>query len=84
MCAKSILNLVLSSKLDFDTRQQKDVKKIDNKLNQYYIKHRIILEIDLKTIHEELAIVLALNIPSYSTVVTRAKHFLERIAIVYG
>ncbi|CAF1566186.1 unnamed protein product, partial [Rotaria sordida] len=41
---------------------------MDNELNQYYIKIRTILEIDSKTIHEELVIALGPSAPSYTTV----------------
>ena len=41
---------------------------MDNELGRYYIKIRTILEIDTKTIHEELATALRPNIPSCRTV----------------
>ena len=50
---------------------------MDNELNRYYIKIRTILEIDPKTIHEELATALGPNAPSYPTVARWAKCFRE-------
>ena len=50
---------------------------MDNKLNRYYIKIPTILEIDPKTIHEELVTALGLSAPSYTTVTRWSKHFCE-------
>ena len=41
---------------------------MDDELNRYYIKIPIILEIDPKTIHEELVTALRVSAPSYTTV----------------
>ena len=51
---------------------------MDNELNRYYIKIRAILEIDSKTIHEELMTDLGPSAPSYTTVTRWAKHFRQR------
>ena len=48
---------------------------MDSELNRYYIKIRTILEIDPKTIHEELVTALELSGPSYLTVTRWAKRF---------
>ena len=50
---------------------------MDNELNRYYIKIRTILEIDPKTIHEELVTALGPSAPSYTTVTRWAKRFRE-------
>ena len=50
---------------------------MDNELNRYYIKIRTILEIDPKTIHEELVTALGPGAPSYTTVTRWAKRFHE-------
>lgn len=50
---------------------------MDNELNRYYIKIRTILEIDPKTIHEELVTALGPSAPSYTTVTGWAKRFRE-------
>ncbi|CAF3814771.1 unnamed protein product, partial [Rotaria sp. Silwood1] len=41
---------------------------MDNEFNRYYIKTCTILEVDPKTIHEELATAMRTNTPSYPTV----------------
>ena len=48
---------------------------MDNELNRYYIKIRTILEIDPKTIHNELVTALGLSAPSHATVTRWAKRF---------
>ena len=50
---------------------------MDNELNRYCIKIRTILEIDLKTIHEELVTALRSCAPSYTTVTRWAKRFRQ-------
>ena len=50
---------------------------MDSKLNRYYRKIRTILDIDPKTIHEELAAALEPSAPSYTTVTRWAKRFRE-------
>ncbi|CAF0880875.1 unnamed protein product [Rotaria sordida] len=50
---------------------------MDNEYNRYYIKIRTIFGINPKTIHEELAIALGPNAPSYPTVTEWAKRFRE-------
>ncbi|CAF3707027.1 unnamed protein product, partial [Rotaria sordida] len=50
---------------------------MDSKFNRYYIKIRTVLEIDAKTICEELTEALESDIPSYSKVKRRTKHFRE-------
>ena len=50
---------------------------MDNEYNRYYIKIRTILEIDPKTIHEELRTALRPNAPSDRTVARWAKRFRE-------
>ena len=44
--------------------------KMNDQLNRYYIKIRTILQIDPKTIHEELVAGLGLSAPSY-IIITR-------------
>ena len=41
---------------------------MDNEFDRYCIKIRTILEIDVKTIYEELTTALGSNAPSYCTV----------------
>ena len=48
---------------------------MDNELNRYYMKVRIILEIDPKTIHEELVTALGSSALSYAIVTRWAKRF---------
>ena len=48
---------------------------MDNQLNRYYIKIRTILEIDPKTIYEELVIALGPSASSYTTVTRWTKRF---------
>ena len=50
---------------------------MDNELNRYYRKIRTILQIDPKTIHEELVTALGPSAPSYTTVTRWAKRFRE-------
>ena len=50
---------------------------MDNELNRYYIKIRTILEINPKTIHEELVTALRPNAPSNTIVIRWVKHFHE-------
>ena len=50
---------------------------MDDELNQYYIKIRSILQIDPKTIHEELVTTLGPSTPSYTTVTRWAKRFRQ-------
>ena len=50
---------------------------MDNELNRYYIKIRTILQIDSKTIDEELVTALGLSAPSYTIVTRWAEHFRE-------
>ena len=50
---------------------------MDNEPNRYYIKSRTILQIDPKTIHEELVTALGHNVPSYTIVARWAKRFRE-------
>ena len=50
---------------------------MDNEFNRYYIKIRVILEIDSRTIHEEPVITLGLSAPSYTTVTKWTKRFRE-------
>ena len=50
---------------------------MNNEYNRYYIKIRTILEINPKTIHEELATALRSKAPSYPTVAEQAKRFRE-------
>ena len=50
---------------------------MDNELNRYYIKVQTTLEIDPKTIHEELVTALEPSALSYTTVTRRAKCFRE-------
>ena len=50
---------------------------MDDQLNRYYIKIRTILEIDPKTIHEELVTTLGSSAPSYTTVTRWAKRFRQ-------
>ncbi|CAF3268782.1 unnamed protein product [Rotaria sp. Silwood2] len=50
---------------------------MDNEYNRYYIKTRIILGTNPKTIHEELATTLGSKAPSYPTVAEWAKRFRE-------
>ena len=50
---------------------------MDNELNRYYIKIRTILQIDPKTIHEELVTALGPSVPSYTTVTRWAKRFRQ-------
>ena len=51
---------------------------MDNELNRYYIKIRVILEIDSRTIHEEFVTTLGLSAPSYTTVTKWTKRFRQR------
>ena len=51
---------------------------MNNQFNRYYRIIRTILEIDPKTIHEELVIALRPSAPSYTIVTRWAKHFRER------
>ena len=51
---------------------------MDNELNRYYIKIPTTLEIDPKTIHEELVTAWRVSAPSYTTVTRWAKRFRER------
>ena len=50
---------------------------MDNELNRYSIKIRNILEIDPKTVHEELVAGLGFSIPSYAIVTRWAKCFRQ-------
>jgi transposase len=50
---------------------------MDNEFHRSYIKIRTILEIDPKTIHEELATALGSNAPSYQTIARWTKRFRE-------
>ena len=50
---------------------------MDNHFNQYYIKIPTILQIYLKTIHDELVTALGPSAPSYTTVTRWAKHFRQ-------
>ena len=50
---------------------------MDSELNQYYRKIGTILEIDPKTIHEELVTVLGPSVPSYTTVTRWIKRFRQ-------
>ena len=50
---------------------------MNNELNRYYRKIRTILEIDPKTIHEELVTAFKSSAPSYTTVTRWAKRFCE-------
>ena len=50
---------------------------MDNELNRFYIKIRPILEIDLKTIHEELVTALGPSAPSSTTVTRWIKRFRQ-------
>ena len=50
---------------------------MDNKLNRYYRKIRSILQINSKTIHEELVTALGPSTPSYTTVTRWAKRFRQ-------
>ena len=53
--SKSILNLVIALfQINFHLNFKKCFIKIDNELNRYYRKIPTILEIDPKTVHEEL------------------------------
>ena len=51
---------------------------MDNELNRYSIKIRTILEIDPKTVHEELVTGLGFSVPSYTIVKRWAKRFRQR------
>ncbi|CAF1008310.1 unnamed protein product [Didymodactylos carnosus] len=48
-----------------------------DEFNRYYIKFRTILEIDAKTICEELTTALGPDVPAYSAVTKWAKRFRE-------
>ena len=50
---------------------------MDNELNRYYRKIPTILQIDPKTIHEELVAALGPSAPSYTTTARWAKRFRE-------
>ena len=50
---------------------------MDNELNRYYIKIPTILQIDPKTVHEELVTVLGPSASSYTTVTRWAKRFRQ-------
>ncbi|CAF1155958.1 unnamed protein product [Rotaria sordida] len=50
---------------------------MDSKFNRYYIKIRTVLEIDAKTICEDLTEALESDTSSYSKVKRWAKHFRE-------
>ncbi|CAF3389983.1 unnamed protein product [Rotaria sp. Silwood2] len=50
---------------------------MDHELNRYYIKIRTVLEIDPKTIHEELVTALGPSAPSYTTFTRWAKRVRE-------
>ena len=50
---------------------------MNNELNRYYRKIRTILEIDPKTIHEELVTALESSAPLYTTVTRWVKRFRE-------
>ena len=48
---------------------------MDNEVNRSYVKIQTILQIDPKTIHEELVTALGPSAPSYATVARWAKRF---------
>ena len=50
---------------------------MDNELNRYHRKIRTILQIDPKTIHEELITDLGPDTPSYTTVTKWTKRFRQ-------
>ena len=50
---------------------------MDNQLNRHYIKFPTILEIDPRTIHEELITAFGPSAPSYTTVTRWAKCFRQ-------
>ena len=50
---------------------------MNNELNRYCIKIRTILQIDPKTIHEELVTALGSDTPSYTTVTKWTKRFRQ-------
>ena len=50
---------------------------MDNELHRYYVKIRTLLQIDPKTIYEELATAFKLSPPSYTIVTSWAKRFRQ-------
>ena len=75
---KSILNLrTVLFQINFHLNQKTNFLKINNQFNRYYTIIQTILDIDPKTIHEELVTALRPTAPSYTIVTRWAKHFRE-------
>ena len=74
---KSILDLVIVLfQINFHLNQN-NFFKMDNELYRYFVKIRTILEIDSKTIHEELVTALGPSALSYTTATRWARRFRQ-------
>ena len=69
--------VVVLFQIKFHLNQKNDSFKMNNQFNRYYRIIRTILEIDPKTIHEELVTALRPSAPSYTIVTRWTKRFCE-------